>query len=75
MSNTSSGDSPGSGFLVGLYAADQADMDDSAGPWATVCEEHGHIVNHDTLALARTHLGDPTGWCEPCMEIEGRDES
>ncbi len=62
------------GFLVGLYAAEQADLDASAGPWATICEEHGHIVNHDTLALARAHLGDPTGWCEPCMAIEAATE-
>lgn len=58
------------GHLVGLYHAEQAGLDSSAGPWATLCEEHGHIINHDTLALARSHLGDPTGWCEPCMEVQ-----
>ena len=56
--------------MVGLYHADQAQLDSSAGPWATICEEHGHIINHDTLALARSHLGDPTGWCESCMAEE-----
>ena len=45
--------------MVGLYHADQAQLDSSAGPWATICEEHGHIINHDTLALARSHLGEP----------------
>jgi hypothetical protein len=55
------------GHLVGLYHAEQALLDADAGPWATVCEVHGHIVNHPTLALARSHLGDPTGWCESCM--------
>ena len=54
------------GFLVGLYHAEQAELDASAGPWATICEEHGHIVNHETLALARSHLADPGGWCEHC---------
>lgn len=60
------------GHLVGLYHADQADLDSDGGRWATICEEHGHIVNHDTQALARAHLGDPTGWCEACMVEERR---
>jgi hypothetical protein len=55
------------GHQVGLYHAEQADLDFSAGRWATICEQHGHIVNHETLTLARSHLGDPTGWCEGCM--------
>lgn len=56
------------GLLVGLYHNGQAGFDDDDGraPWSTVCEEHGHIVSHDTLALARTHLADPAGWCEQC---------
>lgn len=58
------------GHLVGLYHADQADLDSSGGPWATICEEHGHVVNHPTLAHARSHLGDPTGWCEVCNGSE-----
>ncbi|KWT98023.1 MULTISPECIES: hypothetical protein [unclassified Variovorax] len=58
------------GHLVGLYSAAQADLDESGGPWATICEAHGHVVNHPTLALAKAHLGDPTGWCETCMEEE-----
>lgn len=60
------------GFLVGLYAAEQAGLDssDGVGPWSTICEEHGHIINHDTLALARSHLGDPVGWCDLCRDRE-----
>ena len=62
------------GFVVGLYNAAQAGFDDGDGlsPWATVCEAHGHIVNHDTLAVARSHLGDPAGWCELCHDPENR---
>lgn len=56
------------GHKVGLYHAEQAGLDASGGPWATVCEEHSTVVNHSTRALARDHLGDPTGWCEDCME-------
>lgn len=63
------------GYFVGVYHAEQAGLDASGGPWATVCEEHAHVVNHDTLNLARSHAGDPTGWCEPCMaEYEDKDE-
>jgi hypothetical protein len=58
------------GHLVGLYEADQALLDSSSGRWATICEAHGHIVNHETLRHARSHLGDPCGWCEACMAEE-----
>lgn len=53
-------------LLVSLYRADQAQMDATAGLWATVCEEHGSILNHSTLGLARSHLSDPRGWCATC---------
>lgn len=56
------------GYQVGLYKADQAGMDPESGTWATVCEKHSTICNHESLALARSHLGDPTTWCELCQE-------
>lgn len=43
-----------------------SDLDPFGGRWATVCERHGMVVNHDTLKLARSHAANPTGWCEPC---------
>lgn len=58
------------GLLVGLYHAEQAGMDPEAGAWVTVCEVHGQLVNHETLALARSHLANPTGWCEVCNGTE-----
>lgn len=58
------------GLLVGLYNAEQAGMDPEAGPWVTVCEEHGQLVNHSTLKLAMWHLADPKGWCEVCNGTE-----
>lgn len=62
------------GHLVGLYHAEQAGMDPASGAWATVCEDHGSICNHTTLALARSHLGDPTGWCEACRDEQATRE-
>jgi hypothetical protein len=57
------------GFKVGVYQAAQAGMEsDPATPWATVCEEHNSICVHGTLALARSHAGDPPGWCEDCRK-------
>lgn len=58
------------GLLVGLYHAGQAGMDPEAGAWVTVCEKHGQLVNHETLALARYHLVNPMGWCEVCNGTE-----
>ena len=58
------------GLLVGLYNAEQADLDTQGGPWVTVCEPHSQLVNHDTLKLAMWHLADPTGWCEVCNGVE-----
>lgn len=58
------------GYIVGIYYAPQAGMDDCEGtaPWSTVCEEHGHVIAHETQSLARWHSHDPLGWCEPCMD-------
>lgn len=58
------------GLMVGLYNAEQAGLDPDAGAWATVCEAHGQLVNHRTLALARYHLANPMGWCEVCNGVE-----
>ena len=55
------------GTLVGLYQGEQAGMDTDGGLWQTVCEVHGGIASHVTLALARWHMASPEGWCEECM--------
>jgi hypothetical protein len=34
--------------------------------WMTVCVPHGGSCMHQTIALARDHAADPTGWCEEC---------
>ena len=62
------------GLLVGVYHAAQANLDESGGPWVTVCEEHSCCVNHGNLTLARSHAADPAGWCEVCGAKEDRGE-
>lgn len=37
-------------------------------PFSTVCEEHGEIIIHRTLALAKSHAAMPE-WCSVCQEI------
>jgi len=56
------------GTVMGLYHAEQGGLDtDPENPWATVCEEHGSVVTHSSLKLARGHLAVPD-WCEDCQE-------
>jgi len=42
------------------------------GPWYTICNEHGLLCSHPTLALARSHGAEPSGWCESCRELVER---
>lgn len=66
------------GYLVGIYHGPQAGIDDDDGraPWSTVCEEHGSVICHVSLSLARAHAGVPLEWCEPCrIERDGRQFS
>ena len=59
-----------SGMTITLYHAEEAHLDPEGGPYVTVCEQHGNLVNHDTYALARDWMTDPTGWCPDCAELE-----
>lgn len=34
--------------------------------WWTVCDDHGILACHPTLALARHHSASPLDWCEVC---------
>ena len=34
--------------------------------WYNVCEEHGSIVGHTSLALAKAFASVPTEWCGDC---------
>lgn len=56
------------GTMISVGRAEDLGVDPSAGPWATICEDHGLIVNHRTRELAESHAPDPLGWCEGCRE-------
>jgi len=43
-------------------------LDPDGGRWATVCIDHGGLVNHDTLAIARSFLSVPWEFCPDCQE-------
>jgi hypothetical protein len=50
------------GTHVGVYDGEEAD----GGRWQTVCEEHGSVISHETLELARQHAPHPEEWREFC---------
>lgn len=53
----------GTTIIVGR--ADALGLDEDGGAWVTICQDHGSICNHWTLALARAHA--PGGeWCDDC---------
>jgi len=55
---------------VSLYHGAQAGLDLSEGcTWATVCEDHGVILGHQSIRLARTSLSRPDDWCEGCSKL------
>ncbi len=56
------------GAQISLYHAEQAGLCPGGGPWATVCEDHGAILNHESLKLARQWVSAPEEWCEECRE-------
>ena len=58
-----------SGIRVGLYHSEQAGIeDDPSCRWATVCEEHGTLVCHESLRAAKSWLSHPEDFCELCAE-------
>jgi hypothetical protein len=58
---------PLNGGHVGVYDGREAGLDTDGGRWQTVCEPHGGIISHATLALANEHAPHPDEWCEYCM--------
>jgi len=56
--------------LVGLYRAKEAGIEsDPRLKWATVCEEHGCLVCHETRSMAEVSLSQPQEWCPDCQEM------
>jgi len=58
-------------IIVG-HGADIALDWETDGPWYTICEDHALLCSHPTLALARDHAAQPSGWCEGCRDWEAR---
>ena len=56
------------GTRVGIYNNAQAGMCDEGGPWSTVCEDHGRVMAHDSITLAKDFASSPEEWCEQCQE-------
>lgn len=57
------------GRYVGVYDGIEQGLDIDGGRWQTVCEDHGHIISHDTLATALAFAAHPLEWCESCVAI------
>lgn len=57
------------GTTISIYHNGQSGLEDdeTAGKWSTVCEDHGYVVCHPTLSLARSHAACPE-WCEECQK-------
>jgi hypothetical protein len=46
---------------------------DGDGPWFNICADHGAIISHTTLALARYFAPAPDNWCDDCRDLlEGK---
>lgn len=56
------------GTLITVYDGKKANLDTEGGRWQTVCEEHGFVVAHRTLDIARSWMPVPEDWCEGCRE-------
>lgn len=58
------------GTIISVYHNGQSGLEDdeTAGKYSTVCEDHGMVVCHSTLSLARSHAAYPE-WCEVCQEM------
>jgi hypothetical protein len=65
-----------SGAVVELYDTDDplSVFDPEGGRWVTICE-HGSLVNHPTLALARSFASAPEMWCEECTAARDTKEA
>ena len=53
---------------ITVYKASEASLDPEGGPYVTVCEQHGCLVNHESRRLARDWMTEPEAWCADCAE-------
>ncbi len=58
-----------SGALVLVLDGEPAGLDTEGGRWQTLCDDHGSVCSHDTLALARSWASCPEMFCDDCAGI------
>ena len=56
------------GTLVLVLDGEPAGLDTEGGRWQTICDDHGGICSHDTLALASSFASAPEQFCESCAD-------
>ena len=61
------------GVQVGVYNAQQARLDEDSGAWYCICEDHGTLLAHRSLKLARHHAVTPEEWCESCTNQKSEE--
>lgn len=67
--------STGTLVLVVDGEAGGVDTYEGAQPWSTICDDHGGICSHETLAAAQSWASAPQEWCPSCQNIrDGRPE-
>ena len=67
---------PISGDYTVIVKAVDAHLDPDGGPWVTLCNAHGNLVNHSSLKIARSFMySGSQNWCEECMDILAKGES
>lgn len=50
------------------HGGDLALSTDGDGPWFNICDEHGGLVSHTSLANARAWAASPRQWCPECQK-------
>lgn len=56
------------GTTVLVCEAEPQGFDPDGGKYASCCETHSTIVNHENLKTALAHAATPEEWCEECMK-------
>jgi hypothetical protein len=60
------------GRRVSIYRSSEAGLDEEAGKYHLVCEDHGQLVGVPSLEVARRNAPDPVSWCEECRAEEAK---
>ena len=57
-----------SGATIVAVTAEGQGLDPCGGKYVTLCHTHGNLINHETKALALSHMAVPDAWCDDCHE-------